>query len=255
VNPILTIALASFTEARRNRVTLIVVAFALVMLLSTSVIINITVFTLDRVATDFGLGTMSLLMVGLAIYLSSNQLSREIDRRTIFLTLSRPISRAQFVLGRVVGTIITLWAMLAAMAVLFFAQLYVLHIDLTQAEVAAVAGLAVELVFLSTVGALFSSFAGPFVSSLASVGLYLIGHGSADLWDLAAHSKNDSLKQVANVIYWTMPELERLNYRLAAAYEAPIDWGKFGLSAGYAMGYAAVLLVIAVFAFERTDFK
>ncbi len=100
--------------------TLIVVAFALVMIASTSVILNMTVFTFDRVATDFGLGVMSLLLVGLAIFLGSTQLSREIEKRTVFLVLGKPLSRTNFVLGRVLGTVLTLWAMLAAMTALFF---------------------------------------------------------------------------------------------------------------------------------------
>lgn len=252
---ILILSLAGFTEARRNRVTLIVVAFALVMLLSTTLVINLTVFTLDRVATDFGLGVMSLLMVGLAIFLSSSQLSREIDRRTIFLVLSRPVSRAQFVVGRTVGTVLTLWIMLAAMTALFFAQAVVLHLDITEAQYAAVGGLAIELVFLSAMGALFSSVSSPLVSSLSSIGLYLIGHGATDLWEIASRSKSDFIKQAGTAVYWVIPQLDRLDYRLAAAYAHPIDWGRFAVSSGYAFGYAAVMLVLAVLVFERIDFK
>jgi Cu-processing system permease protein len=252
---ILILSLAGFTEARRNRVTLIVVAFALVMLLSTTLVINMTVFTLDRVATDFGLGVMSLLMVGLAIFLSSGQLSREIDRRTIFLVLSRPVSRAQFVVGRTVGTIVTLWAMLAMMTVLFFVQASYLHLDITEAQIAAIGGLAIELAFLSAMGAFFSSVAGPLVSSLSSVGLYLIGHGATDLWEIASRSKSDFIKEAGTAVYWVIPQLDRLDYRLAAAYQQPIDWSRFGVSALYALGYGGALLLAAVLTFERVDFK
>lgn len=252
---VLIIALAGFTEARRNRVTLIIVAFALVMLLSTTLVINLTVFTIDRVATDFGLGVMSLLLVGLAIFLSSSQLSREIDRRTIFLVLSRPVSRAQFVVGRTAGTVLTLWAMLAAMAALFFAQASLLRLEITQAQAAAIGGLAVELVFLASMGALFSSLTSPLVSSLSSIGLYLIGHGATDLWEIASRSKSEAVQQIGRAIYWVIPQLDRLDYRLAAAYAMPIDWQGFGVSTAYAFGYAGALLVAAVVVFDRVDFK
>ncbi len=252
---ILIVALAGFTEARRNRVTLIVVAFALVMLLSTTLVINMTVFTLDRVATDFGLGIMSLLSVGLAIFLSSNQLSREIDRRTIFLVLSRPVSRAQFVIGRTLGTIVTLWAMLGGMAALFFLQANYLHLDIYPAQYAAVGGLAIELVFLASMGALLSSVSGPLVSSLSSIGVYLIGHGATDLWEIASRSKSEVAQQIGKAIYWVIPQLDRLDYRLAAAYQQPIDWGRFGVSTAYALVYSGALLVAAVMVFDRVDFK
>lgn len=255
MNSIFVVALAGFTEARRNRVTLIVVAFAIVMLLATTTVLSITVLTLDRVATDFGLGVMSMLMVALAIFLSSTQLSREIDRRTVFLVLSRPLSRAQFVIGRVLGTVLTLWAMLAAMAALFFAQAAVLHMDITEAQFAALGGLAAELVLLSALGALLSSVSGIMLSSLASVGVYLIGHGSSDLWDIAARAKTPLVQTVCKGIYWVIPQLSRLDYRPMAAYAQPIDWAQFGVSIGYSMAYAAVLLVLGVLVFDRVDFK
>ena len=255
MNSIFVVALAGFTEARRNRVTLIVVAFALVMLLATSTVLSITVLTLDRVATDFGLGVMSMLMVALAIFLSSTQLSREIDRRTVFLVLSRPLSRAQFVVGRMLGTVLTLWAMLAGMAALFFAQAAVLHMDITEAQYAAVGGLAAELVVLAALGALLSSVSGIMLASLASVGIYLIGHGSSDLWELATRSKSPVMQTVGKGLYWVLPQLSRLDYKPLATYALPVDWGQFGVSVGYAFAYAAVLAVVAIVVFERVDFK
>jgi ABC-type transport system involved in multi-copper enzyme maturation permease subunit len=252
---ILTLALAGFTEARRNRVTLVIVAFALAMISATSVVLNMTIFTFDRVASDFGLGVMSLLLVGLAIFLGSTQLSREIDRRTVFLVLSKPISRTQFVLGRVFGTVLTLWAMQLAMAALFFAQVAVLDLYFTQAQVAAIAGLTVELALLASLGALFSSVSGPLVASLSSVGIYLIGHGASDLWELANTSKSALIKTVGRGLYWVIPQLDRLDYRPAASYATTIDWSKFGVSAVYALGYAGILLVAATAAFRRVDFK
>lgn len=252
---IFVVALAGFTEARRNRVTLIIVAFAIVMLLSTTLVVNMTIFTLDRVATDFGLGVMSLLMVGLTIFLATSQLSREIDRRTIFLVLSRPVSRSQFVIGRALGTVLTLWTMLLAMTVMFFAQAKVLNLEVSQAQLAAIVGLAVELVLLTAIGSLFSSVSGPMVSSLASIGLYLIGHGAAEIWELASSSKSDAVKTIGRGLYWVVPQLDRLDYRLAAAYAMPVDWGAFAVNCGYAAAYAGILLTAAVVTFERVDFK
>lgn len=255
MNAVITLALAGFTEARRNRVTLVVVAFALVMILSTSIVLSLTVFTFDRVATDFGLGVMSLLLVGLAIFLSSNQLSREIDRRTVFLVLSRPVSRAQFVIGRVLGTIITLWVMLAAMTAIFFAQMALLELYITGAQAAAIAALAFELVLMTSLGAALSSVSGPLVSSMCAIGVYLIGHGAADLYEIATSSKSEMVKTVGRGMYWIIPQLDRLDYRIAAAHGLPVDWQQVAIACAYALAYAGVLLVVAIVAFRRADFK
>ena len=107
MGPFVALALNGFREARRNRVTLLVAIFALAMLLSTSLVLEVTVGTFDRVITDVGLGAMSLMLVLLTVFLSSGLISREIERRTIFLMVSKPISRGAFLVGRLLGNMLT----------------------------------------------------------------------------------------------------------------------------------------------------
>ena len=103
MGPFIALTLNGFREARRNRVTLIVALFALSLLLSSSLVVEVTVGVFDRVLTDMGLGSMSLMMVLLTIFLSSGLISREIERRTIFLMVSKPLSRGAFLVGRLFG--------------------------------------------------------------------------------------------------------------------------------------------------------
>jgi Cu-processing system permease protein len=249
------IALTGFTEARRNQVTVIIAAFTLILLLSTAVIMDLSIFTLDRVATDFGLGVMSLLLVGLAIFLSSGQLTKEIERRTIFLVLSRPISRTQFVVGRTLGTVITLWVLQAIMTVVYVVGLWLLHVDLSWTLAAALIGLAVELVVLCCLGALLSSSSGPIVASAGTVGLYLIGHGASDLYAIASRSKSQIFQTVGKGLYWVIPQLDRLDYKLQASYMLGVPWSEVGVASAYGLGYATLAMVATVVIFERIDFK
>jgi ABC-type transport system involved in multi-copper enzyme maturation permease subunit len=251
----LIIAMTGFTEARRNQVTVLIAAFTLIVILSTSIILNLAIFTLDRVATDFGLGVMSLLLVGLAIFLSSGQLTKEIERRTIFLVLSRPVSRAQFVIGRTLGTVMTLWALQAIMSLVFLVQLSALHIEMSATLGAALIGLSVELVVLCALGAVLSSSSGPIVASSATVGLYLIGHGASDLYSIAQRSKSELVQVVGKALYWVVPQLDRLDYKLQASYGLAVPWSDVAVSSAYGLGYAVVAMVVAIVIFERIDFK
>ncbi len=113
----------------------------------------------------------------------------------------------------------------------------------------------VELVLLASLGAFFSAISGPIASALSVIGLYLIGHGAADLWLLASNSKSEFIKVIGHGLYWIIPQLDRLDYRGSAAYDATIDWNTFAVSALYAMGYSGLLLVAAAAAFRRIDFK
>lgn len=249
------IALTGFTEARRNQVTVIIAAFTLILLLATAVIMDIAIFTLDRVATDFGLGVMSLLLVGLAIFLSSGQLTKEIERRTIFLVLSRPISRAQFVIGRTLGTVITLWVLQAIMSAVYLLVLKVLRVETSWTLAAALIGLSVELVVLCSLGALLSSSAGPIVASSSTVGLYLIGHGASDLYAIASRSKSELVRVVGKGLYWVIPQLDRLDYKLQASYMLSVPWSEVAVASAYGLGYAIVAMAATVAIFERIDFK
>jgi Cu-processing system permease protein len=249
------LALNGFREARRNRVTVLVGAFALLLILSTRLVTEITVTTFDRVITDFGLGVMSILMVFLAIYLSAGGLSRDIERRTIFLLMSKPISRTTFVLGRLAGNMVTLAILVAAMTGLFVLQLVLHRSPIIAAHFIAIWGLYLELLVLSTLGLLLSSFATPLVSALVSAGLYFVGHLSGDLYRLGNITESPVLSVVAKATYYLAPNLERFNFRPQAAYAQTIPLSEVAMSTGIALGWATLFLVVTSIIFERRDFK
>lgn len=252
---IFALALAGFREAVRNRVTVVVGVFAAVMLLSTTLILNVTVFSLDRVVTDFGLSVMNLLLTGLAIFLSSGLISKEIERRTIFLTVSRPVSRTQFVLGRFLGNLLTLGMLQLVMSGIFVLQLIVFEVPKTGAQLAAVLGQSVELFVLTAAGLLCSVLSSQLVSAITCVGIYLMGHLSEDLYALASRSTSTFARTIGKATYYALPNLSRINYRSAAAYEVPVVWNDFLASCGYVAAYGVVLLMLTTLAFDRRDFK
>lgn len=244
-----------FREARRNRVTTVVGAFALVSMLSTNMVTEVTVMTFDRVLNDFGLGMMAVLLVALSIYLSCGMLAQEIERRTIFLIVSRPISRARFLLARLAGNMLTLAILMVAMAVIFFAELKFFGTDITQPTLMAMAGLLVELLLLSAAGFFFSSISGQLVAAICTTSVYFAGHLSPDMVRITQNSKNEVSRLFGTVLYYVVPNLERVNFRPNAAYAAPVDYALFLNSVLYTSAYALGFIGLAIFFFERRDFK
>lgn len=244
-----------FREARRNRVTVIVGAFALALLFSTTLVTQVTINTFDRVVTDFGLGTMSLMLVLLTMYLSCGLLSREIERRTIFLMVSKPLSRSTFLLGRLFGNLLTLLVLLVVMSALFMGELKLNFAPITQPQLASLVGLFFELVLLASAGFLFSTFASQTVSGIITLSLYFIGHLSTDMYKLAERSDEQVLKALGKAAYYLLPNLDRLNFRPMATYAVPVAGAELTSSIVYAVGYSAVLVLLACFIFERRDFK
>lgn len=244
-----------FRESRRNRVTAVVAVFAAAMLLSSGLVMDLTVVTFDRVLTDLGLGVMSLISVFLAVFLSTGLIPREVERRTLFMVLTRPISRSTFVVGRLLGNLLTLGFVIASMTALFALQVVVLGGAATQAQVVAVLGLLLEVMLLSSIGFLFASMSSQFVAALCTTGLFFIGHLSTDLYRLAERSKDAATQALLKALYYLLPNLDRLDFKARATYGDPTEWAELGGSAVYALGYSVLLVTAACLIFERRDMK
>lgn len=245
---------SGFREARRNRVTTVAAGFALVLLFSTTLVTQVTVWTFERVLTDFGLGVMALLLSALAIFLSCGLLSREIERRTIFLVVTRPISRTGFLVARLFGNLLTLLALELLMVAVLVIELKVYLVPVTQPVVASMVGLYFELVVLSAAGFFFSTFSSQLVSALCTGGLYFAGHFSADIYRLGERAE-PAVKGLTRAVYYLVPNLERLNFRPMATYRLEVPWEQLWSSCGYGLAFTAAFTAAAAMIFERRDFR
>jgi len=244
-----------FREARRNRVTVVVAVFAATLVLGAMLITSASVSTLYRVLTDFGLGAMSLMLTLLAIFLSSGLLTREIDRRTIFLVMSKPLSRGLFLVSRLAGNMLTLGVLLLIMALLFCAESVSYGFPIQQPTLVAIGMLWIELLVLTSIAFVFSSFSSTIVSAVVTTGIYFAGHLSADIYKLSTRAKIPFLRVLGKGIYYLLPNLERLNFRPQAAYSIHVAAGEIWKSIGMGLGYAAAMVGLAVMIFSRRDFK
>lgn len=249
------IALNGFKEARRNRVTVVVAMFAFVLILGTSLALELTVATFERVITDLGLGLMNLIAAILAIFLGSGLLPREIERRTIYMVVSKPISRSAFVVGRLIGNVITVWFVIAIMATLFAVDLGLNGFTLNASQGQAILGMLLEVVVLTSVAFVFAAVSSQLVTATATFGLYFIGHLSTDLYRLASRAESTLLKGVGTALYYVLPNLDRLDLKSQATYGDLTPWGDVGLNAVHALGYALVMTAMACWLFERRDFR
>jgi len=246
---------AGFREALRNRVTLVVVIFTVVLLFSSLLLTEVTVATFDRVMTDVGLGLVVMVLVPLAIFLSGAALGREIERRTIYLVMSKPISRGLFLVSRYGGVVLTLLALLLATSVVFFSQQKISGAQITISQAQALGLFGVELALLAALGFFFSSFAGTLPATFMTASLYLAGHLSPDLYRAASRSKALAVELLGKGVYYLLPNLDRLNLRPRATYGVVTPAAEFLGAAAYGLAYSAVLLTLAVLLFRRRDFK
>lgn len=252
---VVAIALNGFRESRRNRVTLVIFAFAFVLIFGSSISFELTVSTFDRVITDIGIGVMGLISIGLTIFLGSGLIPREIERRTIFMVVAKPVSRSAFVVGRLLGNVLTVWFVLTVMMGLFLLQLVWTKSAIDSSHLAAFVGMLLEVAVVSSVCFVFATASSQFVTTLCTVGLYFIGHLSSDLYRYANNSESAVVSAVGRALYYLLPNLDRLDFKARATYFDPTSLSELASAAVYACGYSAVLVVLATALFQRRDFR
>jgi len=249
------LAANTLREAIRNRVLYTLVFFA-VLLIGTGVLLStLSYVERERILQDVGLAAIRLFGAAIAIFVGIGLIHSEVDRRTIYTILSKPLSRTEFLLGKYVGLVITLWLQLLIMAGVFAVCSLLVNAPLTIAHAAALVLTAMELALLASIATLFSAFTTPMLASLFTVGLYLIGHLTRNLRDLGQRSQVVAVRELSALLHQVLPDLETFNLSTQAVHALPVATSDVLLPIAYGVGYATLVLFLASVAFERRDFR
>lgn len=254
MSPFVTLAVNGFREARRNRVTVVVFGFAFLMAFISTVAIDLTVATFERVMLDLGLGVMALISAGLVVFLASGLIPREIERRTIFLVLSRPISRSAFVVARFIGNIATIIVLVAMMTAVLAWQLGTHGVPPDRVFFVSVYGIVLQAIVLNAVCFVLASSMTQFPSAVSAVSLWVLGHLSTDLYRMAERAEG-GMRWVGKALWLVMPQLDRLDFKARATYQELTTNAELLTSLAYTVGYSMVLVTVACLLFEKRDFK
>ena len=188
------IATNTVRDAVRSRVLYVLLFFALV-LIGTGVLLSaLSYVERDRILQDVGLASIRLFGAAIAIFVGVGLIHKEVDRRTIFTILSKPVSRTDFLVGKVAGRVVTLRIQLAIMSAGFVAISLLAGAPLAMQHAQALVLVGMELCVLVAVATLFSSFTTPMLASLFTAGFYVIGHLTRDLRELGARTESGALR-------------------------------------------------------------
>jgi Cu-processing system permease protein len=248
----------TFREHIRHRLYLSLFLFGFVLLTGGLVISALAIADRPRMMLDFGLAGIEFLGLTTIVFVSVNLVLTEIENRTIYLVLSRPIPRGQYILGRFAGTTLAVASAMAVMALLHVALLLPLPMHGVITPGMYVAAWGCEVAKLIVVGslslalALFSTSAP--TAMTFTLFLWAIGHFSEELHFLGEKSANGLLKFFVWVFYHAAPNFSYFNYRdfLFAGHPPSGIW--FFYLACYAIGYTGICLWIAAFLFSRKEF-
>ncbi|MFH1312813.1 MAG: ABC transporter permease subunit [Candidatus Eisenbacteria bacterium] len=251
------VALASntFREGVRDRLFVAVVIFGAAILASSFIIAPLSLGEQERITQDMGLAAISVLSFLIAVLIGTGIVYKEIERRTIYTVIAKPVSRWQFIIGKFAGLTATVSLLMAMMTVLLVVVSWVAAGSFHPHILTAVFLTWMELLLLTALSVMMSTLSSPILGAIFTLLLYLIGHTSADLKQLASRFGSGSVKVVVGAIYYTLPNLEYLNVRSKVIHDVPIDFHYVAFASSYALLYTMAFLIIAVLVFERREFK
>jgi ABC-type transport system involved in multi-copper enzyme maturation permease subunit len=252
---IFTLAANTFREAIRNKLLYTLLGFSFMMIAFGVALATLSYVESNEILQDMGMGAIRFFSAGIAIFVGIGLVYNEVDRRTIYTILSKPVSRTEFLVGKWAGLTVTMWIQLGLMAVVFSLVSVLAGAPLTLDHGIAIAMIGLELMVLVAIAVFFSAFTTPMLAAFFTIGLWLIGHLSRDLQALGQQSDLDSVSALSTFVFIVMPDFEVFNKTLEAVHGLPIVGSEIGLALVYAVGYTVCTLVLGSMIFSRRDFK
>jgi ABC-type transport system involved in multi-copper enzyme maturation permease subunit len=262
------VAAAVFKESVRDRVPLSVVAFAVLLMAVSYLISQLTAGQDLKIIKDLGLATLSIFGLIITVFIGISLVSKEVERRSIYALLSKPITRDEFLLGKYLGLVTTIAVNLAGMTLALYAVLF--YYDQTATAgmraswpapatdvrlLTAVVLIVAELMLVTAVAVLFSTFSSPLLAAMMTLGLWVAGHFNADLRQFENVVESQPIAYLARGLYYLLPNLAPFNVKAEVVHGVPIAASHVLLTLAYAAVYTSAVLAIAVAVFRRRDFK
>jgi ABC-type transport system involved in multi-copper enzyme maturation permease subunit len=251
------IASNTFREAVRDRVLYNLIAFAVLLSGAAILVGQISIEIEKLVVINLGLTAVSLFGVVIAIFIGIGLVSKEIEKRTLYTVLSRPVRRWEFIVGKFFGLAGTLVVNTFFMAIgVFGALLYVAHkLQASDSWVlVALYFIVLQFLMICSLALLFSSFSSPLLSAVFSFSLFVVGSFSEDLRGFAQMATGATRWLVTGVSY-LVPNFSALNIIGAVTHGQPVAGQLIAYNTAYALLYSAMALSGAVLIFQRRNLK
>ncbi len=253
-----TVALNTFREAVRDRVLYNLVFFALVMIAAAILVGQISIGIEEVVIVSLGLSAISIIGLLIAVFIGVGLVSKEIDKRTLYALLAKPVRRWEFLLGKFGGLVVTLAVNTAAMAAGLFVALYYVKHSLQRADavvLVAVYFILLKLALVVALAMLFSCFTTPLLAILFTAGLYVAGMFVPAMRGLQTGLMSPALASLLRGISYVLPNFENFDVMGAAAHGRAISGALIGQNTVYAALYCAIVLAVAAAIFSQRNLK
>ncbi len=262
------VALAMFRETVRDRVLYALVAFAVLVIGASLLISQLTAGQDVKIIKDLGLAAMSIIGVFIAIFIGIGLVSKEVEKRSVYSLLAKPVRRSELVVGKYVGLVLTLLVNLVVMTAVWYLVLsYYAHTAeelvrrsweapaLDPRMLIAVYLIFVQLMVVTAIALFFSTFSSPMLSALFTFGLFVAGHFSGDLRNFEEAVASPLAAGAAKALYYVLPNMAAFDVKSEVVHAQPVGAAIVAGATAYGALYVAGLVLASIAVFSRRDFK
>jgi ABC-type transport system involved in multi-copper enzyme maturation permease subunit len=259
------VALNTFREAIRDKILYVLLFFAVGILMSTRAVAQGALHEELRVTRDIGLVGIELFGSLIAIFVGVTLVYKELDKKTVFSLIPKPMHRWEFILGKFFGMVITLAVLVAVMAAVLFAVLSLERMATDDYSgfgpvLRAIVLIYCEIVVVTSVAVLFSTFTTPLLSGAFTLGIFVVGHFTPELREVIGKLASPA-RGIMRAAIRVFPDLnlfyvsgEMVRGQPVSVHGAYVDWSYVAVAAGYGACYAACALALSMLLFSRRDF-
>jgi Cu-processing system permease protein len=262
------VAVAVFRESVRDKVFYNLVFFAVLLIAASILIGQLTAGQDVKIIKDLGLAATSLFGLFIAVFVGTSLVSKEVDRRSIYPLLAKPVRRSEFIVGKYLGLLLTLLVNVAVMTIALYTVLFVLargvpaNIQavwdspaMDPGMLKAIALIFVDLALVTALAVFFSSYSSPMLSAIFTLAVYLIGQFNTDLKHFDTIVKSPAAAAIGKGCYYLFPDFARFDVKLAVVHGLAVPPTYVAASMAYGGAYIAALIFGAIVIFSRRDFK
>jgi len=254
VNQVVAIAVNTFRETIRDRILAVIVVFALLMIVGSLWLGSISLGEQGRMMIDFGLVAVTFFGLIVAVFVAAGLVHKEVEKRTVFVLFSKPVSRSSFIGGKFIGLCGTMAVVLSGMGLFLFALVWIVDGQPSWMVLAAVVMVYVQLLAIMAVTILFSTLGSAILASVLGICVFVAGQLSQNVLSLTRLGKNPLTQLLTWVVYVIVPNLSAVDVKAGVVGEQTLAWGQIGLWTAYLLAYVVVVLALAALVFRRKEF-
>ena len=251
---VVAVAVNTFRETIRDRILGVIILFALALIVASLWLASISLGQGDRMIKDFGLVAVSFFGLIVAAFVAASLVRKEVEKRTVFIIFSKPVSRSEFIWGKFLGLAATMFTVLAGMTVFLFLLAWVVAKSPSGSLLLAGLLIYLQLLVVMALTILFSTMTSAVLASVWGICLYAAGELSHNVLSLSQAGHSGVTHVASAFVFFLVPNLSAVDIRAPIVGEGSVALGSLAAWSGYLLAYLVVVLFLTTWIFRRKEF-